>query len=276
MLRHLPQPLHPGVLVGRIGLAGSDIDLARDGLVDDGLLLLLQQLDQPFLGADVALYAPVGVAEEADDGRLLGKGREGHDQAPEFARVNVHHRNAFPHASLLASCVPIVRAPTHELSIKVDGRSKHDHVAAANRRAPDEIDRRLPDFLQSLAGPSEQHVAVADRCVVARAVRWNTGVARRNVKPVSGVEVAITDARHPVLGVVRLGPSVSLEESTESSQPSHIPMRRHLSEPLDNRGSTYRVAVDAHTLALGLVNHLQSGRVRASFLAVDIPHCSSD
>ena len=46
--RHLPQPLHSGILIGRIRLAGSDIDLSRDGLVDSGLLLLLQQLDQPF------------------------------------------------------------------------------------------------------------------------------------------------------------------------------------------------------------------------------------
>ena len=71
MLRHLSQPLHPWVLVGRIRLAGSDINLARDGLVDDGLPLLLQMLDQPFLGADGAPDAPVGVVEEADDRGLF-------------------------------------------------------------------------------------------------------------------------------------------------------------------------------------------------------------
>ena len=68
---NLPQPLHAGVLVGWVGLAGPDIDLARHCLVDDGLLLLLQQLDQPFLGPDVAPDAPVGVIEEADDGELV-------------------------------------------------------------------------------------------------------------------------------------------------------------------------------------------------------------
>ena len=48
-----------------------DIDLASDGLVDEGLLLLLQQGDQLLLGADVAPDAPVGVVEEADDGGLF-------------------------------------------------------------------------------------------------------------------------------------------------------------------------------------------------------------
>ena len=52
-------------------LAGSNVDLARDGLVDDGLLLLLQQLDQLFLGADVAPDAPVGVVEETDYSTLF-------------------------------------------------------------------------------------------------------------------------------------------------------------------------------------------------------------
>ena len=46
---------------------------ARNGLVDDGLLLLLQQRDQLLLGADVAPDAPVGVVEEADDGGLFGE-----------------------------------------------------------------------------------------------------------------------------------------------------------------------------------------------------------
>ena len=67
----------PGVLVGRIGLAGSDIDLARHSLVDDDLLLLLQQFDQPFLGPDVAPDVPVSVVEEAGDGSLFGKGWKG-------------------------------------------------------------------------------------------------------------------------------------------------------------------------------------------------------
>lgn len=72
MLRHLPQPLDPGVLVGRIGLAGADIEPARDGLVDGRLPLLLQKLDQPFLRPDVAPDATVGVFQEAGDGGLFG------------------------------------------------------------------------------------------------------------------------------------------------------------------------------------------------------------
>ena len=73
MRRDLSDPLDAGGLVGRVGLAGSDVDPARDGLVDDGLLLLLQQRDQLLLGADVAPDAPVRVVEEADDASLLGE-----------------------------------------------------------------------------------------------------------------------------------------------------------------------------------------------------------
>ena len=74
MRRHLAQPLHAGGLVSRVGLAGAHVDLAGDGLVDEGLLLLLQQRHQLLLDAEVALDAPVGVVEEADDGGLFGRG----------------------------------------------------------------------------------------------------------------------------------------------------------------------------------------------------------
>ena len=72
-----PSHSTPEGVVGRVGLAGADVDPARDGLVDDGLLLLLQQRDQLLLGADVAPDAPVGVIEEADDSGLFGKRWEG-------------------------------------------------------------------------------------------------------------------------------------------------------------------------------------------------------
>ena len=72
MLRHFSKPLDIG---GRVRLAGSDVDLTRDGLMDDGLLLLLQQRNQLLLGADVAPDASVGVVEEADDGDLFGMWR---------------------------------------------------------------------------------------------------------------------------------------------------------------------------------------------------------
>ena len=71
MLRHIPQPLHAGGLEADVG-----VEAAGDGAVDDGLLLLLQQLDQLLLGADVAPYPPVGVVEEADNGGLFGERRE--------------------------------------------------------------------------------------------------------------------------------------------------------------------------------------------------------
>ena len=73
MLRHIAQPLHAGGLEATLaGASGSRA--AGDGAVDDGLLLLLQQLDQLLLGADVAPDPPVHVVEEADDGGLFGEG----------------------------------------------------------------------------------------------------------------------------------------------------------------------------------------------------------
>ena len=61
-----PEPLDVGGLVGRVGLADADVDPARDGLVDDALLLLFQQRDQLLLGADVAPDVPLGVVEETE------------------------------------------------------------------------------------------------------------------------------------------------------------------------------------------------------------------
>jgi hypothetical protein len=79
MLRHLAQPRDAGVFVGRIGLAGADVDLAGDGLVDEGLPVFFEQLDQLLLGADGAPNPPVHVIEEADNGGLFGEGRKGNN-----------------------------------------------------------------------------------------------------------------------------------------------------------------------------------------------------
>ena len=46
MLRHVAQPLHAGGSEGDVG-----VEAAGDGAVDDGLLLLLQQADEPLLGS---------------------------------------------------------------------------------------------------------------------------------------------------------------------------------------------------------------------------------
>ena len=55
---------------------GTDVDLARDGLLNDGLLLLLQQLDQFPLDADVALDATIRVVEVTGNGGLFGEERD--------------------------------------------------------------------------------------------------------------------------------------------------------------------------------------------------------
>ena len=56
MLRHVAEPLDAGGLEADVGVEAS-----RDGSVDDGLLLLLQQGDELALGADVPPDAPVYV-----------------------------------------------------------------------------------------------------------------------------------------------------------------------------------------------------------------------
>ena len=72
MLRYVPQPLDAGGLE-----ADAGVKAPRDGLADDGLLLLLQQRDEFPLGAHVPPDAPVHVVQVADDGGLLGEGWEG-------------------------------------------------------------------------------------------------------------------------------------------------------------------------------------------------------
>ena len=66
MRRHVTEPLYARWLERDIG-----VETEGDGLVDDRLLLLTQQFDQPLFGADVALDSAVGVVEIADDGGLL-------------------------------------------------------------------------------------------------------------------------------------------------------------------------------------------------------------
>ena len=72
MRRHLPYPPHPDPCTFRIRLTRPNVDLPRDGLVYDGLLLLFEQRNQLLLGADVALDSEVYVVEEAGDGGLFG------------------------------------------------------------------------------------------------------------------------------------------------------------------------------------------------------------
>ena len=83
MLRHIAQPLHARRLQPDVR-----IEAARDGAVDHGLLLLVQQRDQLLLGADVAPDPPVGVVEEADDGGLFVEGRQAQSQIGSNCRAS--------------------------------------------------------------------------------------------------------------------------------------------------------------------------------------------
>ena len=82
MLQDIAQPFHAGGLEADVG-----VEAAGDGAVDDGLLLLLQQLDQLLLGADVPPNPPVRVVDEADDGALFGEGRDWCGSSPYLCVV---------------------------------------------------------------------------------------------------------------------------------------------------------------------------------------------
>src|SRR6266852_3636627 len=85
MLRHVAEPFHAGGLEADVG-----VEAMGDGAVDDGLLLLLQQLDQLLLGADVAPDAPVGVVEEAGNRGLFGARWYEARKVLEVARLKTH------------------------------------------------------------------------------------------------------------------------------------------------------------------------------------------
>jgi hypothetical protein len=89
MLRHLAEPRHAGVLVGWVGFARADVDLTGDGLVDEGLPVLLQQSDLPLPGVDNAPNPPVHVLEEADDGGLFGEGGKSKNTIAENLAIQV-------------------------------------------------------------------------------------------------------------------------------------------------------------------------------------------
>ena len=88
---NVPQPLDTRILVGPVRLPGAHVDLTRNGLVDNGLLLLLQQRDQLLLGADVAPDAPVGVVEEAHDGGLFWQRRESDGHSTHELPISARH-----------------------------------------------------------------------------------------------------------------------------------------------------------------------------------------
>ena len=71
MLRHVAQPLHAGGLEPDVG-----VEAAGYGLLDNGLTLLFQEGDEPFLGADVGLDLLVGFVQVADDGGLSSQAVE--------------------------------------------------------------------------------------------------------------------------------------------------------------------------------------------------------
>ena len=99
MLWHVAEPLDAGGLEANLGVKAAD-----DGLVDGGLLLLLQQRDELPLGGDVAPDAPVHVVQIPHDGGLLGEGWEGNLNGLDARVSKAVSCNAIrPHVKLIGN-----------------------------------------------------------------------------------------------------------------------------------------------------------------------------
>jgi hypothetical protein len=83
---HFAEPVETGGLE-----ADGGVDPSGDSAVDDQLSLLLQQLDQPLLGADVAADAAAQVVEGTCNKRLFGGRRDGNSQHPESFASEVRY-----------------------------------------------------------------------------------------------------------------------------------------------------------------------------------------
>src|SRR5581483_1649811 len=123
VFRHVAQPLHAGGFETNVG-----VEAAGDGAVDDRLLLLLQQLDQLLLRADVPPNPPVLVVEKTDDGGLFGEGWDEkrnltHSrlrQVPlsysDAVRCPREKRDVSPRAN---SCVEVLTGDAREIEYKI-------------------------------------------------------------------------------------------------------------------------------------------------------------
>ena len=123
MLRNVAEPLDAGGLEADVG-----VKAAGDGLVDDGLPLLLQQRDKPPLGGDVPPDAPVNVVQVPHDGALLGEGWEGQPQILELATVDVHDGDAPPQEGFLSLSGWAVQGIACKLGFHWNCRPEYDHV----------------------------------------------------------------------------------------------------------------------------------------------------
>src|ERR1017187_2223219 len=84
MLRDVAEPGDAGGFEGDVG-----IQAARDGAVDDGLLLLVEQRHQLLLRPNRPLNPPVRVVEKPHDGGLLVRRWDGKRQTLEIAKAEV-------------------------------------------------------------------------------------------------------------------------------------------------------------------------------------------
>ena len=89
MGRGAPQPFHPAVTVFWVGLAGADVDLAGDGLVDDGLLLLLKQRNQLLPTPNIPINPLNSKIKKPSNSPLLGEWRLGHELYGEISETKV-------------------------------------------------------------------------------------------------------------------------------------------------------------------------------------------
>jgi hypothetical protein len=91
MLWHVAQPFHARGLDSNVR-----IEAAGYGLVDDGLLPFLQELDQLLLDEDAALNTPVHMSEETNDGGLLVRWGSANGASRKASSVNCRREIQMP------------------------------------------------------------------------------------------------------------------------------------------------------------------------------------
>ena len=227
MFGHVAEPRHAGFLVAAVGAAGADVDLSGKGVVDRDLPLFFQQRDNFPLGEDEFLDPSFDAFEEADDGALFRKRRQGHRQALELVRVDMGNRNPPTHQRLLARRRQAAGRISEIACVDPPMRTKADHVAPAAGFGTDQIDRGFAYFLGRLAGRREQHVAEPDRGVFPGFGLGNERFAFHHEAPMGGVQITVADAWDPGRILVQLAAAPAGRERPEPAQRCNFPMPRY-------------------------------------------------
>ena len=106
----------------------------------------------------------------------------------------------------------------------LNGGPEDNYVTAAEGAVFDQVDRGSPNLVNGLSGSSEQHISVSQRPIVGRACLSDVRSGVPDEESVVRIQVPVTDARNPYLGLVLLGAATTLEERTHAPEPQEFPL----------------------------------------------------